>query len=82
MSLVGPRPALKSEVLKYSQIHRLRLLVKPGMTGLWQISGRSELSFHKQLELDLDYIIRRSLINDILILIKTIPAVISTKGAI
>ena len=81
MKLVGPRPALDEEVEKYTQVHKLRLLVKPGMTGLWQISGRSELSCKKQFELDLNYVMTRTIMLDLTILIKTIPAVYSARGA-
>ncbi|SMY16432.1 WecB/TagA/CpsF family glycosyltransferase [Photobacterium aquimaris] len=81
MKLVGPRPALESEVDKYTQLHKLRLLIKPGMTGIWQISGRSELSCRKQFELDLNYVMTRNIMMDLLIIIRTIPAVISTRGA-
>ena len=81
MNLVGPRPALESEVDKYTQIHKLRLLIKPGITGLWQISGRSELSCSKQFELDLNYVVTRNIAMDLWIIIRTIPAVISTRGA-
>ncbi|SKA03680.1 WecB/TagA/CpsF family glycosyltransferase [Photobacterium toruni] len=81
MKLVGPRPALESEVEKYTQIHKLRLFIKPGMTGLWQISGRSELSCKKQFELDLNYVITRTIMLDLFILIKTIPAVLYARGA-
>lgn len=81
MKLVGPRPALEKEVEKYTQVHKLRLLIKPGMTGLWQISGRSELSSNKQFELDLHYVVTRNIMLDLLILIKTVPAVLSARGA-
>lgn len=81
MSLVGPRPPLPEEVEKYSQEDRGRLLVKPGMTCLWQISGRSELTFKQQVELDKQYINSQSILLDIKILLKTIPAVLIGKGA-
>jgi lipopolysaccharide/colanic/teichoic acid biosynthesis glycosyltransferase len=81
MSLVGPRPALMDEVAKYSDLERKRLEVQPGLTCLWQVSGRSELPFCKQLELDLEYIRTRSLSLDIQIILKTVPAVLSTRGA-
>lgn len=81
MSLVGPRPPLPEEVERYSREDRGRLLVKPGMTCLWQISGRSELTFKQQVELDKQYINSRSILLDIKILLKTIPAVLTGKGA-
>ncbi len=81
MSLVGPRPALLSEVKQYSLEDRRRLAVKPGITCIWQVTGRSNIPFDKQVELDVDYIYQQSLITDIWLLIKTIPAVIFARGA-
>ena len=81
MSLVGPRPPLPIEVSHYNLEERRRLEVKPGITCIWQVSGRSELSFDKQVELDIQYIESRSLWLDIKLLLKTIPAVLFGKGA-
>lgn len=81
MSLVGPRPPLPREVLEYTLEDRKRLHVKPGITCLWQIKGRSDIPFSQQVQLDMQYIRSQSLWQDILILLKTIPAVISGKGA-
>jgi exopolysaccharide biosynthesis polyprenyl glycosylphosphotransferase len=81
MSLVGPRPALPREVTQYTRKETARLLVKPGITCIWQISGRSSLTFEQQVEMDIDYIVRRSVWLDLSILFKTIPAVLSHKGA-
>lgn len=81
MSLVGPRPPLPSEVEKYNSWQKLRLSVKPGLTGLWQISGRSNLGFDEMVRLDLKYIAERNLVYDIKIIIKTIPAVLKFYGA-
>ena len=81
MSLVGPRPPVPSEVRKYSLDDRKRLNVKPGLTCLWQIKGRSNLSFEKQLQLDKEYIQSQSFFQDILILLKTVPAIIIGRGA-
>ena len=81
MSLVGPRPPLPSEVEKYGQREWQRLTVRPGLTCLWQINGRSDVSFDQWMEMDLDYIRRRSLWLDFCILTKTIPAVITGRGA-
>ncbi len=81
MSLVGPRPPVPSEVRKYSLDDRKRLNVKPGLTCLWQIKGRSNLSFEKQLQLDKEYIQSQSFFQDFLILLKTVPAIIIGRGA-
>jgi lipopolysaccharide/colanic/teichoic acid biosynthesis glycosyltransferase len=81
MSLVGPRPPLPREVAKYSPADRRRLAVKPGITCLWQISGRAEIDFSGQVRLDVDYIEKQSLWTDLLILTRTVPAVLSGKGA-
>ncbi|MHB1546853.1 MAG: sugar transferase [bacterium] len=82
MSLVGPRPPMPDEVKKYSIRQRRRISVKPGITCLWQISGRSRLSFEDRVELDLKYIDGWSLKLDFIILLKTVPAVLFAKGAL
>ena len=81
MSLVGPRPPLPSEVRTYTLEERKRLNVTPGITCLWQVSGRSELPFSKQIALDKEYISSRSAWKDFLILLKTVPAILTGKGA-
>lgn len=81
MSLVGPRPPLKHEVAGYEPWMRQRLLVKAGMTGLWQISGRSNLDFYRMMELDVEYALHFSIKRDLSILIKTVPAVLFCRGA-
>jgi exopolysaccharide biosynthesis polyprenyl glycosylphosphotransferase len=81
MSLVGPRPPLPSEVERYDTSIRRRLLVKPGLTGLWQISGRSDLSWEESVRLDLRYVENWSLALDLLILWKTASAVVRSHGA-
>ncbi len=81
MSVVGPRPALPTEVDQYDIEARKRLQTKPGLTCLWQISGRSDLAFSEQVDLDLRYLQARSLAKDIEIIARTVPAVISGKGA-
>ncbi|MDD5697235.1 MAG: exopolysaccharide biosynthesis polyprenyl glycosylphosphotransferase [Victivallaceae bacterium] len=81
MSLVGPRPPLPSEVAQYTLEQRKRLHIKPGITCIWQISGRSDISFQEQVELDKQYIGSRSFWKDLIILLKTIPAVITGRGA-
>lgn len=81
MSLVGPRPEMGFIVKKYSNVQRSRLLVKPGITGLWQIHGRKDLPLHENAEYDFFYIKHQSLLLDLIILLKTISVVISGKGA-
>ncbi len=81
MSLVGPRPAVPKEVAQYTPHERGRLAVKPGITCLWQISGRSDLSFEQQVDLDVQYARERSLLLDLEILLRTVPAVLLAKGA-
>ncbi len=81
MSLVGPRPPLPEEAEKYEVWQRKRLDVKPGITCLWQISGRSRLGFDEWMRLDLEYIRRQSLATDLRILARTVPAVLSREGA-
>jgi lipopolysaccharide/colanic/teichoic acid biosynthesis glycosyltransferase len=77
MSLVGPRPALEYELQYYRDEHYERFAVKPGMTGLWQVSGRNELGFTEMLDLDADYARSADLLTDIKILVKTPMAAIS-----
>ena len=81
MSLVGPRPPLPSEVKQYSLEARKRLNVQPGLTCLWQVSGRCDIPFKEQVSLDKQYISSRSLKSDLLILLRTIPAILSGRGA-
>ncbi len=81
MTLFGPRPPLAREVDRYGPRERRRLEVKPGITCLWQVSGRSDLSFEQQVALDLEYIDTSTTADEVRILAKTIPAVITGKGA-
>ncbi len=81
MSLVGPRPPIPAEAVHYSPAERCRLLVIPGMTCLWQICGRSSIPYPEWILLDLYYIEHRCFLLDLSILLQTIPAVISVKGA-
>ncbi|WP_287155617.1 sugar transferase [Candidatus Solincola tengchongensis] len=81
MSLVGPRPHIKEEVRQYKDWHRQRLNVKPGITGLWQVSGRSDLPFDEMIKLDLYYIETWSLWQDIKIILRTFKAIITGDGA-
>ncbi|MDB6017647.1 MAG: glycosyl transferase [Pedosphaera sp.] len=81
MSLVGPRPPLPREVRRYTLSDHRRLAAKPGITCFWQISGRSEIDFNGQVKLDVAYIERQCFWVDLQILLKTLPAVLSGKGA-
>ena len=81
MSLVGPRPPLPKEVEVYNAYDKQRLLVKPGCTGLWQVSGRNRIGFKEMVELDLKYIKNRSLMNDIYIILRTVRVLIGSKDA-
>ncbi|EWM66907.1 bacterial sugar transferase [Micromonospora sp. M42] len=81
MSLVGPPPPLPDEVATYSETERRRLAVRPGMTGLWQISGRSDLSWDEAVRLDLYYVDNWSLAYDLSILWRTVGVVLARKGA-
>jgi exopolysaccharide biosynthesis polyprenyl glycosylphosphotransferase len=81
MSLVGPRPPLPREVATYGREASRRLMVKPGLTGLWQISGRSDLSWEQSVRLDLRYVENWNLALDALILWRTFGAVVSSRGA-
>lgn len=81
MSIVGPRPAIRSEVEQYNMLERQRLVAKPGITCIWQVSGRSDIPFEKQVELDRRYISETSMSTDIKLMLLTVPAVITAKGA-
>ncbi|EJR94189.1 MULTISPECIES: sugar transferase [Bacillus] len=81
MSLVGPRPPLLREVKEYTVYDKQRLMVTPGCTGLWQVSGRSNLSFKQMVELDLYYIINRNFIFDVKILLRTVKVLLGSKDA-
>ena len=81
MSLVGPRPPVPGEVEKYELDHRGRLSMRPGITCLWQVSGRNQIEFEDWVKLDLEYVERWSLLLDLQILLATVPAVISGRGA-
>jgi exopolysaccharide biosynthesis polyprenyl glycosylphosphotransferase len=81
MSMVGPRPPLPHEVARYSSDMSRRLRVRPGMTGLWQVSGRSDLSWEETVRLDLYYVDNWSMVQDLSILARTVSAVLSSRGA-
>jgi exopolysaccharide biosynthesis polyprenyl glycosylphosphotransferase len=81
MSLVGPRPPIPEEVAQYKRWQRRRLAMKPGLTCLWQISGRNNIDFDRWMQLDLEYIDSWSPMLDLKILLKTVPVVLSGRGA-
>lgn len=81
MSLVGPRPPLPREVKDYTNYDKQRLAVKPGCTGLWQISGRNDVGFHDMVELDLKYINHRGTMFDLYVLVKTLIVFVKPNGA-
>lgn len=81
MSLVGPRPALPREVALYTPSQRLCLAATPGLTGLWQVFGRANLSFEESMELDMEYIRRQSFALNLVLIARTIPAVLTGYGA-
>jgi exopolysaccharide production protein ExoY len=81
MSLVGPRPVVADELSYYGGDAKLYLSVKPGLTGAWQISGRSDTSYETRVKLDKDYCVNWSMLADILIIIKTVPVVIFCRGS-
>jgi lipopolysaccharide/colanic/teichoic acid biosynthesis glycosyltransferase len=81
MSLVGPRPPLPEEVEQYSEKQLKRLRALPGITGVWQVSGRSELGFEDMVKLDLYYVDNWSIWMDLSIMLLTLPAVLSSRGA-
>lgn len=81
MSLVGPRPPIQYEVDRYPAEAFRRFAVRPGLTGLWQVRGRSLLTFHQMIEIDTEYVERRSIALNLSILLRTLPTVIHGKGA-
>jgi lipopolysaccharide/colanic/teichoic acid biosynthesis glycosyltransferase len=81
MSLVGPRPALPEEVARYPRSWQRRLAVKPGLSGLWQVSGRSNVAPRRRTAIDRYYVRRRSLAYDCRILLRTVAATVSMRGA-
>jgi lipopolysaccharide/colanic/teichoic acid biosynthesis glycosyltransferase len=81
MSIVGPRPPVPTEVVKYEPWQRRRLSVRPGLTCIWQVSGRNQISFEEWMYLDMQYIDHWSLGQDIGLIFKTVPIVITGRGA-
>jgi lipopolysaccharide/colanic/teichoic acid biosynthesis glycosyltransferase len=82
MSLVGPRPVVPAELTEYGDYERLLQRAKPGITGVWQVSGRSSVHYPERARMDLRYIGQRSLAVDLRLLLRTLPAVISRRGAL
>ena len=81
MSLVGPRPPIPTEVARYEAWQRRRLSVRPGLTCVWQVSGRNQISFEEWMLLDMRYIDHWSLLGDLFLILKTVPVVLSGRGA-
>ena len=81
MSLVGPRPVLPWEAELFEPRHQVRFAVQPGITGLWQVTGRSALTMQQALDLDVEYVRRRTVLLDLAILLRTIPTVLLSRGA-
>lgn len=81
MSIVGPRPIVQSELEFYGPNYVDYIRVRPGLTGLWQVSGRSDTDFNKRVQLDAYYVANRSLVGDVVIMVKTIPAVLNARGS-
>lgn len=81
MSLVGPRPAVPDEVVRYEPWQRERLAARPGLTCTWQVSGRSDIPFEEWVRMDIEYVRARNIWRDLKLLLQTIPAVISGRGA-
>ena len=81
MSLVGPRPIVESEISKYGEHYKHYCAVRPGLTGLWQVRGRSDTSYETRVALDVEYARTRTFLTDVKILLLTLPAVVNSKGA-
>lgn len=81
MSLVGPRPIVRSEVVRYGKYFEEYCKVRPGLTGLWQISGRNDVSYRRRVSIDCYYVRNKTLVFDMLILMRTVPAVLGAKGS-
>jgi len=82
LSVVGPRPVVQEEVIQYLGSKAAKILsVRPGLTGIWQVSGRSDTSYSRRIQLDEEYVDTHSLLLDLKLILKTIPSMISSKGA-
>jgi len=81
MSVVGPRPIIRAEIERYGRFFQSYCSVKPGLTGLWQVSGRNDVSYHERVMLDVSYVQTKSLVKDLSIVLRTVPAVMLAKGS-
>ena len=81
MSLVGPRPIVENEIAKYGEFYRDYCAVRPGLTGLWQVEGRSNTTYEERVQLDVKYARTRTFVGDIMIMLRTVPAVLMSRGA-
>lgn len=81
MSLVGPRPIVENEIAKYGEFYRDYCAVRPGLTGLWQVEGRSDTTYEERVQLDVKYTRTRTFTGDIMIMLRTVPAVLLSRGA-
>ncbi len=81
MSIVGPRPIVDSEVERYGEFFSYYKAVRPGLTGLWQVSGRNDTSYNERVRLDVSYVAQKSLAFDMVLIIKTVPAVLLSRGS-
>ena len=81
MSLVGPRPIVENEISKYGEFYRDYCAVRPGLTGLWQVEGRSDTTYEQRVQLDVKYAHTRNFTGDIMIMLRTVPAVLMSRGA-
>lgn len=82
MSIVGPRPIVKNEIQKYGDSYRFYTAVRPGLTGLWQVEGRTETTYQERVAMDVRYVQTRTFLKDVWIVLKTIPAVLASRGAV
>lgn len=81
MSIVGPRPIVENEIIKYGEFYRDYCSVRPGLTGLWQVEGRSDTTYEQRVQLDVKYATTRNFTGDIMIMLRTVPAVLLSRGA-
>jgi exopolysaccharide production protein ExoY len=82
MSIVGPRPIVQNEIEKYGESYAYYSSVRPGLTGLWQVKGRSDTTYKERISLDVEYVQNQSFINDISIIVQTVPAILKSRGAV